>query len=400
VPRSKSPTDSLRRSAFTLVELLVVIAIIGILVALLLPAIQSAREAARRTECTNNIKQMALATLNHESAKGYFPPGRKRPDFERFSASQSEELPTPSNYEGGPGRPDRRFNNFSVHIWLLPYMEEQAVFDLIDFKVGQHKKMTNNGTPINPHYKAYATAAGLFVCPSCPNTVAIISENNYRCNFGGSSPFAGCSQGDNPCNSDKRSPEGLPAGGNGAFTYSEKGLEAKAFLDGLSKTVFFSERTKGSGKPLGEDIDPSTRFTMMGLGQSNDVTRITVDNLKRSCENSATDSRGGGLGGFDGAGRWPPGDDWSNGWPFAGYDATEYNHVAPPNWAGRDCGSQSYVPDTPYEHAIVAARSAHPGVVIVAFGDGHTTAIGDDIELAVWRAIGTRDGEEAIDAQF
>ena len=81
----------LRKSnGFTLVELLVVIAIIGILVGLLLPAVQAAREAARRMQCSNNVKQIALATFNYESAHKKFPPGRMGPDWMRGgSARQS-----------------------------------------------------------------------------------------------------------------------------------------------------------------------------------------------------------------------------------------------------------------------------------------------------------------------
>lgn len=388
-----------RSRAFTLVELLVVIAIIGILVALLLPAIQAAREAARRSQCVNNLKQMGLAALNFEVAKKYFPPGRKRPDYEQVTANGgSNELTSPSSYDGGPGRPDRRFNNFSVQVWILPYMEEQSIYDLIDFKYGQDKRMTQGGVPINRHYKAYATAAGLFLCPSDPNTGVIISENNYRCNFGGSTPFAGCNLVGALCDPLVVSADGFPAGGNGAFSFGRVGLRPKDFLDGMSKTAFFSERTKGTGKPLGEDLDPATRYAMIGMGQGNDVAQIRIDNLMKSCENAALDPRGSGLGGFDGAGRWPPSDDWSNGWPFAGYDATQYNHVALPNWSGRDCGSNSYVPDAPFEHAIVAARSEHAGVVVVTFGDGHTTAVSDSVDLAVWRAWGSRNGGESVDS--
>ena len=74
--------SSCLRRGFTLVELLVVIAIIGVLVSLLLPAVNAAREAARRTQCMNNVRQFALAVANYESANGVFPPGRISCDWE------------------------------------------------------------------------------------------------------------------------------------------------------------------------------------------------------------------------------------------------------------------------------------------------------------------------------
>jgi hypothetical protein len=99
-------------------------------------------------------------------------------------------------------------------------------------------------------------------------------------------------------------------------------------------------------------------------------------------------------------GRWAEGEDFSNGWPFAGYANTQYNHVAPPNWVGTDCGISSSIADTPFEHGIYAARSDHPGVVVAAFGDGHTAIIADGIDVVTWRALGSRNGEEAVPSSF
>jgi prepilin-type processing-associated H-X9-DG protein len=74
--------------------------------------------------------------------------------------------------------------------------------------------------------------------------------------------------------------------------------------------------------------------------------------------------------------------------------------VAPPNWKAIDCGASSSIPDTPSEHAIVAARSRHPGVVNVCYGDGHVGSANDDIDLLVWRALGSRNGGETIGQEY
>jgi prepilin-type N-terminal cleavage/methylation domain-containing protein len=125
---SQRPSDYCR-SGFTLVELLVVIAIIGILVALLLPAIQAAREAARRTECKNHVKQMMLAMHNFESAKKCFPSGGIAPyaEIEHY-LTDSLDNPRPNPPKGKPLGPDKQGMSWAFQI--LPYMEEAAAYDL------------------------------------------------------------------------------------------------------------------------------------------------------------------------------------------------------------------------------------------------------------------------------
>ena len=104
------------------------------------------------------------------------------------------------------------------------------------------------GTVANASYAAYAAAATIFICPSDPNTGAIVSENNYRYNFGGSTPYAGWVTSGSTTKSS-----------NAAFTIGKVLFAAKDFTDGLSKTVFFAERTKGSLNAAGSQ--PPTMTT-------------------------------------------------------------------------------------------------------------------------------------------
>ncbi|MCA9129756.1 MAG: DUF1559 domain-containing protein [Planctomycetales bacterium] len=375
---------SLRKCGFTLVELLVVIAIIGILVGLLLPAVQAAREAARRMQCSNNLKQMGLAVFNYESAHRRFPPGRLSPDWVRAGAPRTSY----TNYNSviqGPGSTD--WTGFrSVHVFILPFMEQNNIYSLINFSAPSAVRMTANGVPDNVNYQAYANAASLFICPSDPNTGRIISENNYRYNFGGSTPFAGARDSSN--NNDMSAVLGnLSCKGNGAFSI-DSGLKIGAISDGLSNTVFFSERNKGSGANLANS-NPDNRYdviTMPGRTQG----LLDPDFVMQNC----LANPGPSSFHFNSAGRWLDGSDFSNGWPFGFYSSTMYNHVAPPNWQGYDCGTWSAIPDAPGEHAIIAARSSHTGGVNVSMGDGSVHFTSSSIDLLTWRSLGTRNGGE------
>jgi len=122
------------RTGFTLVELLVVIAIIGILVALLLPAVQAAREAARRIECGNNLKQIGLALHHYHQALETLPPGG---------------IILPDDTRRG-----------SMHVRLLPYIEQQVIYDQIDFSRNIYSQTTADGT------RFAAVKLATYVCPS------------------------------------------------------------------------------------------------------------------------------------------------------------------------------------------------------------------------------------------
>jgi prepilin-type processing-associated H-X9-DG protein len=274
----------------------------------------------------------------------------------------------------------------SVHVFILPFMEQINIYNLIDFGAPSAVRMTRGGVPENTNYQAYANASSIFICPSCPNTDRVISENNYRYNFGGSTPYQGAQDSNN------NHVVNATSEGNGAFTIG-KALKVGAHTDGLSNTVFFSERTKGSGSNLRE-ANPDPRYDMITMpGRTRGL--LDPDFVMQNCLANPGPSRFH----FNSAGRWIGGSDFSNGWPFAFYSSTMYNHVVPPNWRGLDCGTWSAIPDAPGEHAIVAARSTHTGGVNTSMGDGSVQFVSENIDLLTWRALGTRNGGEVASVQ-
>ena len=234
--------STLRSRGFTLVELLVVIAIIGILVALLLPAIQSAREAARRAECTNKLKQLALAFHNFESTWRKFPPGK----------IGCNNFVTPGFEEGGPcyNLPfdlGAHFSRGSGFLLILPQLEQQALYDLADPLADDGLHTPN--TPKSPskqaeHELVQSARLESLICPSdstkhefcCP-------ESPWWDRF--SKPQA---NGSYAMMMGTMGPSGnayARAYDNDGVFFFKKWMEAREITDGLSHTIFVGEIIDG-----------------------------------------------------------------------------------------------------------------------------------------------------------
>ncbi|CAK9090439.1 Uncharacterized protein SCF082_LOCUS52628 [Durusdinium trenchii] len=340
-----------------------------------------------------NASNISLVAVPEPSTWVLLSLGRLFPDWTRVTSSGPVPVTSYTNYEGVRQENEGEWTGFhSVHLRILPYIESVNLFNKIDFETAQVLRMTASGKPYNINYDAYNEIAGMYICPSDDNSGRITSENNYRYNFGGSTPYGGAEKTNKQTTHDVEK-NGLPALGNGAFT-GGRGLSHAEFTDGLSHTAFFSERIKGSGLDPEVDLPTDADVTVMYNRQNGLVDREEMFNDCLTLELQLHPNN------FMSSGRWLYGSDYSNGFPFAAYSSTMYNHVAPPNWEAVDCGNYSAIPDTPGEHAIISARSRHPGLVLVAFGDGHVSAISDSIDLQIWRALGTRNGSETVDGEY
>ena len=155
-----------RCRGFTLVELLVVIAIIGILIALLLPAVQSAREAARRIQCVNKMKQLGLALHNYHSTHGSFPSGY----ISNTATTASDWCYKSATTHGAPWS-----------VLILPYLEQTALYERFDFsrKFTSTSHCPSEGSYSSRNHKAWQTPLSLYQCPSDPGSQPDVNNTNY-----------------------------------------------------------------------------------------------------------------------------------------------------------------------------------------------------------------------------
>ena len=216
-----------RKNGFTLVELLVVIAIIGILVGLLLPAVQSAREAARKMRCSNNLKQVALGCLAYSNLNmEAFPPGN---GMRKYSE----------------GKEEGAFNH-SFAVFILPYIDQQVLYDTVDFSYSSKQMYYQN-----PHPAALMTIIPIYYCPSYQREVLCTEEIYYK--YGALWTYNGVggvirSQDEiNAKEGEKYVVAPEVSGGtygnlpdNGMFTWM-KAIKVSMVTDGLSNTLLASE---------------------------------------------------------------------------------------------------------------------------------------------------------------
>ena len=328
------------RRGFTLVELLVVIAIIGILISMLLPAVQAVRETARRVDCANNLRQMAIGLHNYESA------------FKMF----------PTSFDTVPGATVR--GSWSIHGKILPFMEQNNASELIDLQIDWHSQVDTGVPPFG---------VPVYTCPSDANSgtryrnnAPYVHSTSYGANLGTwliHDPVTG-------------------ARGDGAFRVSEHTRMA-SFTDGSSNTLMISEvRSYTSYIRNVTSIDPTlpsdpSHFEGQTVSNPNDMKLGSAKN----------DNTGHTV--------WCDGRVHHTGFTTVYTPNTRVNFTHNGQVYDIDYNSQQEGRDlTRPTYAAVTARSFHPAGVNFARMDGSVDFVSETVDILVWRALGTASGGE------
>jgi prepilin-type N-terminal cleavage/methylation domain-containing protein len=340
---------------FTLVELLVVIAIIGILVALLLPAIQAAREAARRSQCQNNLKQIGLALLNYESTSKSLPPGCHLGEGSAWSA------------------------------FILPYLEEGHAFEWLT--IGETD--AGNWQWASPSPYADATKLG-----NSYRNVQIVESvmQVYRC------PSVGMPEHQSDLSNDgwwvmKRSPASYIGVVSGLETRQHPSWRMRIrrnppenpTFEGVDGVLVGLHHTEdiGSKMKLGKIIDGTSKTAMVGEAVHDWETQDSKGTVREAQQGSRGDHWWGGSDDIDTS-------------PFMDLSEMLGSTGVPIN-VFRDSSTSQTVcanPDSPNCQALqLSFGSAHTGITQMLFCDGHIEAVEEGIDSKVWSDYGTRAGQ-------
>ena len=333
------------KSGFTVIECIVTILIVGLITGFSLAALQQARENARRIQCSSHLRELGSALNQHCALKLFFPSG--------YCPG-----PTPNGVEEWPIGP------YSIHYQILPFLEQSSLFNSIN--VAPNRSGPEPWASLDPSSNtARNTVIAVFLCPSDGSSHGL--GTNY----------SGC-VGPNPGALDWQSRQ--RPGGGGVF--SGLGKRADEIRDGFSNTVAMSERLRGTPGPISSHADQRTSVWFSGFTEF--YKNLDGDELLAACDRVK---------------QTPPpflnatGLNWLSG----GYADTLYNHVAAPNRREMDCSGHSIL-SIPQDisYAVVTARSNHSSSINCLQLDGSVRFQSERIQLAVWRALASRAGAEAI----